>query len=108
MKEQTAKLAGHLCFVAAGLFSVIGFLLPREWVSSLVMNVLSLFFCLVAAGCYAKSKGRSRFWFVLGFLGPFGLILLLVGPNFSKEAISLENKHRSEQAAKLAGIGHKE
>lgn len=103
--QKRRRLIGHIFAISAILLNIY-FLCFRDICIALglVLSLLSFSAYLLATLFYSLSKGRSAGWFVLGLLGPVGLLLVLFGPNLTRTHRFLERQRRSKEAARLAGF----
>ena len=99
------RLIGHICAASAIIVNVgVSLLEGIPDAVKAILLLLSLAGYLVASYSYCLSKGRSASWFVMGLLGPVGLLLILFGPDYTLEHRRLERQRRSAEAARLAGF----
>ena len=103
-ERKKQKIIGHVCAASATFLLIISLISNNNGPISFVVDLLALTGFLLAAWLYSVSKGRSAIWFVLGFMGPIGALMVLLGPDFSPEHRRMECQRRSAEATRLAGL----
>ena len=102
------RLIGHACAAPAIILNIwVPLLEDVPQLAKVAMLTVALAAYLLASLFYSLSKGRRTGWLVLGFLGPIGILLILLGPNYTTAHRFAENRRRSDEAASLAGLPKK-